>query len=242
MAALISVSLLWVTDDVYVKSWTSNQGVACIDGTDPLGCFGPEGASVTFEICATCTPSVSVEEVQFDCENSYALEPMNTTCVYHGNPASPGGACPAGYIYDPVGDICVKVGVPSLECPKGYWYDADKDCCVATYAEPSPDSPGSSASYLPCPPGFGNVQLIVQALHRTCSMQFVPTTSIVPKWKIVLPGHFNVGQCEISSEPKSGCCNPGSYLDKSSCEAAKCKWEPGDQQVVHGPCVLFPEI
>ena len=208
-------------DDVYVKSWTSNQGVACIDGTDPLGCFGPEGASVTFEICATCTPSVSVEEVQFHCENCYALEPMNTTCVYHGNPA-PGGACPAGYVYDPVGDICVKIGVPSLECPKGYWYDADKDCCVATYAEPSPDSPGSSASYLPCPPGFGNVQLIgtgiTQDLQTAVCYYNVSSSEV----ENCITKTYTLGRCEEQKE--SGCSNPGSYLDKSSCEAAKCKW------------------
>ena len=204
-------------DDVYVKSWTSNQGVACINGSDPFACFGPEGASVIIEICATCTPAPVIETADFYCENCYVLEHSNPpTCVYTGSPV-PGGACPAGYVYDPVGDICVQLGFPSQECPKGYWYDADKKCCVASFAQPSPDAPGATATYLPCPPGFGNVV-------------FTGSDSVQPNdYATCYYDVYGVEQenC-ITQEFKMGfcprCVNPSSYTNKTSCEAAFCKW------------------
>ncbi len=222
-------------DDVYVNSWSSNQGAVCIDGTDPLGCFGPEGASITFEICATCTPPIQVGTVDYYCENCYALEHTNPpTCVYHGSPV-PGGACPAGYVYDLVNDICVKVVQISDECPDGYEYDPNTDCCVATFAEPSPDSPGSSGSYLPCPPGFGNIQLVsadsTQGIeYATCLYNFTGSEQ-----EYCISQTYTVGHCD--DPPPKRCTNPSSYTTKNSCEAALCKWKT-DVTGVPETCVM----
>ena len=205
-------------DDVYVNSWSSNQGGACIDGTDPLGCFGPEGASITFEICATCTPALDVETLQYSCDCFYDLSDTNPpTCIYNGGPPVQGQTCPAGFVYDPVDDICVKVVQISEECPDGYEYNPGTDCCTATFADPAPDPDTPSGSYLTCPPGYGPVMLVgewvVQGqFYAIC--QYIITS---PQVESCITQTYTVGHC-------AECSNPGSYTNQSSCEAGLCKW------------------
>jgi hypothetical protein len=209
--------------EVYLKSWTSNPGVACVEGGNPIGCFGPEGASVSFEICASCTPLPNMATVKLTCDSGFTLTHTDPpTCVYDGQPV-PGGTCPANFKYDPIEDICVKVGQDSNECPVGYEYSPDTDCCTATFAEPSPDSPGGSSSYLTCPPGYGNVQLDATDSNEgnwyaTCHY-LVFSTAVNESCEVMT---FNLGECE--DPPQKRCTNPASYKDKSSCEAAACKW------------------
>lgn len=205
--------------DVYMESWSSPQGVACIDGTDPLQCFGPEQAPITFEICATCNPGVSLESAVFTCDPGYILQDTTPpVCVYDACPPQPGPPCPAGFVYDQPNDICVKIGIQSTDCPEGYVYDPDSDCCTATFAPPAEDPNIPSASYLICPPGTGNVTLIGEIV--------VPNIAVC---KYLVAGAeqehcitrtFNLGQC-------ARCTNPGSYTDKASCEAALCYWGMG---------------
>ncbi len=216
------------SDDVYVNSWTSNTGGVCIDGTDPLGCFGPEGASITFEICATCTPAIELELSKLYCDSGYTLSDTNPpTCVYDGGPPVQGETCPAGFVYDQVNDICVKVVVLSEECPDGYEFNSDSQCCEATFADPAPDPDTPSGSYLTCPLGYGNVTLtsgwIVPGQDYAICQYLVFSTEVVN----CIARTFNVGQCET---PR--CANPSSYTDKASCEAALCKW---GQPAVGGP-------
>ena len=214
------------SDDVYVNSWSSPQAVACIDGTDPLQCFGPELAPVTFEICATCTPALQVEQIPFYCDSGYTLSDTNPpTCIYNGTPPQPGQTCPAGFVYDPVDDICVKVVIQNEECPLGYEYNPGTDCCTATYGEPTSQDPGTpSSSYLTCPPGYANVPLmgwwVVQGQdYATCQYLVIS-----PQMENCITRTFNLGECR---EVKPKCKNPSSYTTPSSCEAAACKWEKG---------------
>jgi len=212
-------------DDVYVKSWSSNQAVACIDGTDPLGCFGPEGAAITFEICATCTPALQVDQIQFFCNCGYVLSDTNPpTCIYNGAPPQPGQTCPAGFAYDLVNDICVKLVQPSEECQQGYEYNPATQCCTATYAPPAPDpdTPPSS-SYLICPPGTGPATLVGEWVVQGQSYAICEYEKVSPQVENCMTKTYYLGQCEEQKE--SGCSNPVSYSNQSSCVAAKCKWE-----------------
>ncbi|NQS91106.1 MAG: SUMF1/EgtB/PvdO family nonheme iron enzyme [Chloroflexi bacterium] len=212
-------------DDVYVKSSSSNTGGVCIDGTDPLGCFGPEGASITFEICATCTPAFQVSQFQYNCDCFYDLSDTNPpTCIYNGGPPVQGETCPAGFVYDQVNDICVKVVQISEECPDGYEYNPDTDCCTATFAYPAPDPDTPSGSYLTCPPGYGSVTLVgewvVQGQFYAICQYLVSS----PQVESCITKTYTVGHCDEPKIPR--CTNPGSYSDKASCEAAICKWVP----------------
>ena len=214
-------------DDVQVKSWSSNNGGVCIDGTDPLGCFGPEGASITFEICATCTPALQVDQLQLYCDCLYDLSDTNPpTCIYNGGNQVQGDTCPAGFVYDPVGDICVKVVQISEECPDGYEYNPDTDCCTATFADPAPDPDTPSASYLTCPPGAGPVALVgewvVQGQYYAICQYLITS----PQIENCITKTYTVGRCD---DPQvSRCTNPSSYnTDPAGCVAAKCKWVPG---------------
>jgi len=213
--------------DAYLKSYSSSQAVYCAEANDPIGCFGPEGAAVTFEICASCTPLPNPEIIQFVCDSGFTLTHTDPpTCVYDGGPPVPGGTCPAGFVYDLVNDICVKQVADSKECPAGYEYNPDTDCCTATYAEPSPDSQGSSSSYQTCPPGYGNVQLdstdsVQGQWWATCYYLVFPTSSKT-SCEVVTR---NLGMCD--DPPQDRCTNPKSYTDEPSCVAAQCKWEQG---------------
>jgi len=214
--------------DAYLKSYSSNGSVYCAEANDPIGCFGPEGAAVSFEICASCTPLPNMATVQLICDCGFTLTHTDPpTCVYDGGPPVPEGTCSAGFVYNPVDDICVKVVKISDECPDGYEYDPDTDCCVATYAEPSPDSQGASSSYLTCPPGYGNVQSGPSDSNEgdwyaTCHY-LVFATSSTEICEVVTK---NLGMCD-DPPPKQNadCSNPGSYTNQASCEAASCKWE-----------------
>lgn len=211
-------------DDLYVKSWSSSQGGVCVDGTDPLGCFGPENTPITFEICATCTPGVSLGSGVFTCDPGYIL--TDTTppyCVYHACPPQPGPPCPAGFVYDPVGDICVKVVQISDDCPDGYEYNPDTDCCEATFAPPAEDPTVPSASYLICPPGTGNVTLIGEIVVQNlavCKYHIAGTEQEHCRTET-----FNLGDCRVIK--KDECKRPGQYPSQGPCEAAGCKWVPG---------------
>ncbi|MEJ2448772.1 MAG: SUMF1/EgtB/PvdO family nonheme iron enzyme, partial [Anaerolineales bacterium] len=78
--------------EAYLKSYSSNQGVYCAEGNNPIGCFGPEGAAVSFEICASCTPLPNWEIVKLSCDNGFSLTNTDPpTCVYQGGPPTPGG-------------------------------------------------------------------------------------------------------------------------------------------------------
>lgn len=210
--------------EVYLKSWGPSPGVYCVEENDPIGCFGPEGAPVPFEICASCTPLPNWETVQLSCDCGFTLTHTDPpTCVYDGGPPVPGGTCPAGFVYDPVDNICVEVVKISEECPDGYEFHTDTECCTATFAEPSPDSPGSSSSYLTCPPGYGNVQLdladsVQGDWFATCHYLVFPTSDIESCEVIT----FNLGECK--DPPPTRCTNPDSYTNQASCEAAACEW------------------
>lgn len=211
--------------DAYLQSYSSNGSVYCEELPGKIGCFGPEGTAVTFEICASCTPLPNWETLQFSCDCGFTLTHTDPpTCVYDGGPPTPGGTCPAGFIYDLVNDICVKQVADSKECPDGYEYNPDTDCCTATFAEPSPDSQGASSSYLTCPPGYGNVKLdltnSVQGQWWATCHYLVFATSDETSCEVVTK---NLGMCD-DPPPNGRCTNPSSYTDPASCNAAKCKW------------------
>jgi hypothetical protein len=211
------------SDDVYVKSSSSSQGGVCIDGSDPFGCFGPEGAAITFEICATCTPALEAELIQFYCNCGYTLvDTYPPICVYDGGPPVQGETCPAGFVYDQVNDICVKVVTLSEECPDGYEYNPVTDCCTATYADPAPDPDTPSDSYQICPPAYGPVTLVGEEAVQGQDYAVCLYVIASPQVENCITRTFNVGECEEQKE--SRCSNPGSYKDEKSCEAAKCKW------------------
>lgn len=208
--------------DAYLNSWSSNQGVACIDnGNNTVGCFGPEGAAVDLEVCASCTPQIGWISGQFTCDSCYALEDTNPpTCVYTGSPPAPGGTCPCGYIYDQVNDICLKIVMQTDDCPAGYDYDANTDCCVASFAGPSQGPGQLSNAYLVCPPGSGNIELVQQDAQQgqnyaTCTYWIHPTTD----YESCEVMTFNMGDC-----PDPECKRPASYTNQASCVAAYCKW------------------
>ncbi len=210
-------------DEVYVNSWSSNQGGVCIDGTDPLGCFGPEGAAITFEICATCTPAIQVDLIQFYCNCGFTLSDTNPPiCIYDGGPPVQGETCPAGFVYDEAIDLCVKIGLKSEDCPSGYVYDPDTDCCTATFAEPAPDPDTPSSSYLICPPGTGPASLVGEWVVQGQSYAICQYLVISPQVENCFTKAFNLGECR---DPKPQCTGAGSYSTKASCEAAHCKWD-----------------
>lgn len=217
----LSISALG-SDEVYVKSWSSSQGGYCVDGTEPLGCFGPEGTAITFEICATCTPSKLVQYAQFYCDCGYTLSDTNPPiCIYTGGPPQPGQTCPAGFVYDPVEDICQKIVLQSQDCPAGYEYDPNTDCCTATFAEPSPDPQTPSSSYLTCPPGSGIAVLtgewVVQGMgYAICEYTVTPS-----QLENCITRTFNLGDCP----DETVCRYPKQYNTKNTCEAAGCKWD-----------------
>jgi len=218
---------LWITglngSDAYLQSYSSNGSVYCEEANGKIGCWGPESTAVSFEICASCTPMVALNSVNFGCDSCYALTQTDPlTCVYDGSQPAPGGTCPAGYVYDLVNDICVKQVADSDECPDGYEYNPDTDCCVASFAGPDTGPGQLGDSYLVCPPGYGNVQLVGESSQQgqsfaTCTY-FVHATSDTESCEVV---NNALGMCEDA--PK--CSNPGSHTSKSSCEAALCKWE-----------------
>lgn len=225
------------SNDVYVNSWSSPQAVACIDGTNSLQCFGPELAPVTFEICATCTPPIQVELIDFYCDSGYTLSDTNPpTCIYDGTPPQPGQTCPAGYVYDLVNDICAKIVMQTEDCPAGYDYNPDTDCCTTTYTDSSQDDPGTpSSSYLTCPPGYANAPLIGEWVVQGQFYALCQYLVFSPQMENCITRTFNLGECR--DIPK-GCTNPGSYTDEASCVAAKCKWEKGVTGAPTGPCVM----
>ena len=218
--------------DAYLKSYGSNGSVYCEEANDPIGCFGPDGAAVTFEICASCTPLPNWETLVFGCDCGFTLTHTDPpTCVYDGGPPVPGGTCPAGFVYDPVEDICVELVDDSEDCPAGYEYNPDTECCVASFAEPSPDSQGDSSSYLTCPPGYGNVQLddtdsTEGQWFATCHYLVFPTSDIEDCEEVT----YNLGICKDPTPPpppptdEPRCTDPSSYTAEGPCRAAGCDW------------------
>jgi hypothetical protein len=223
------------SDEVYVKSWSSPQAVACIEGTDPLQCFGPELAPVTFEICATCTPPIQVENLQYTCDCGFVLSDTNPpTCIYDGSPPQPNQTCPAGFVYDLVNDICVKLVTQSQECQAGYEYDPNTQCCTATYAEPGQDPGTLPGFFLLCPPGYNNAPLTGQWVVQGQNYAICQYTVTSSQQEDCITVTYNLGECR---EEKAECKNPGSYTTEASCKAAHCKWDnplggPG------GKCVM----
>ena len=225
--------------DAYLKNYSSNGSVYCEETNVKVGCFGPESAAVSFEICASCTPIVATNSVNFGCDSCYTLSQTDPlTCVYAGSQPAPGGTCPAGYIYDLVNDICVKQVADSEECPAGYEYNPDTDCCVASFAG-TDQGPGQLGnSYLVCPPGYGNVQLVGESSQQgqsfaTCYYSVNPTSDI-EECEVV---NNALGMCE-DPPPDARCTNPSSYSTQGPCEAALCKWEQG---VTGGWSCVFPQ-
>lgn len=213
--------------DAYLKSYSSDGSVFCEEVPGKIGCFGPEGAAVTFEICASCTPIFEMETVQYGCDSSYALTHTDPpTCVYDGSPPAPGGTCPAGYVYDLVNDICVKLVVDSKECPAGYEYNPDTDCCIASFAG-TDQGPGQLSNiYLACPPGYGNVHKVGENswdgdLTATCTY-FVYPTSATESCEVV--GNHLAMCNDPPPKQNADCSNPSSYTAQGPCEAAMCKW------------------
>jgi hypothetical protein len=209
-------------DDVYVKSWSSTQGVVCLDGTDPLKCFGPEMEPVEFEICATCTPPLQVDQIQFSCDCFYELSLTNPpTCIYNGGPPAPGQTCPAGFAHDLVNDICVKLVPDSDECPDGYEYNSATDCCTATYAKPAPDADSPDSSYLLCPPGTGPATLVGEWVVQGQSYGICTYLVASAQQEHCLTETKFLGECR--QVPKK-CNNPSQYTAKNPCENNGCKW------------------
>ena len=219
------------SDDVYIKSWTPNGGGYCDDSTDPLKCFGPEGTSITFEICATCTPPLQVDQIQFYCDCLYDLSDTNPpTCIYNGGQQVQGETCPSNFVHDQVNDICVKAVNISDECPDGYEYNPDTDCCTATFADPAPDPDKPSDSYLLCPPGTGSATLVgewvVQGqFYAICQYLFASA-----QMKYCITPTYNLGDCRDNL-----CFRPSQYTNKTSCVAANCKWEKSTSGPTGGP-------
>ena len=210
--------------DAYLKSYASNGSVYCEEASDKIGCFGPQGTAVTFEICASCTPMIAINTANFGCDSCYTLTHTDPpTCVFEGSQPAPGGSCPAGYVYDLVNDICVKQVADSEECQDGYEYNPDTDCCVASFAGPDTGPGQLGNSYLVCPPGYGNVQLVdgdsnEGDSYATCTYNVYPTSDIEDCEEVTT----NLGPCR--APPPKRCSNPGSYTAQGPCEAANCKW------------------
>ena len=227
------------SSDVYVKSYNSNQAVYCALENDPIKCFGPEGAAITFEICATCIPPIHVDQVQFSCGCFYELSDTNPpTCIYNGGMQVQGETCPNGFVYDQVKDICVKVVQINDECPTGYAYNPDTDCCTATYADPAPDPDKPSDSFLLCPPGAGPAVLVgewvVQGQYYGICQYLISS----PDVENCFTETYYLGECREIPKEETLCTNPGSYTNKTSCLAAKCKWERNPTGAPGGTCVL----
>ena len=183
--------------DAYLKSYGSNGSVYCEEANDPIGCFGPQGTAVTFEICASCTPMIAINSANFGCDACYALTQTDPiSCVYTGSPPAQGGTCPFGYVYDLPNDICVKLVDDSEDCPAGYEYNSDTDCCVASFAGTDQGPGVLSDSYLVCPPGYGNVQLVDEdfqegQLFATCTYNVYPDSDIEDCEEVT----YNLGPC-----------------------------------------------
>jgi len=209
--------------EVYVDSWSSDYGAVCIDGTDPLGCFGPENTPVDFVICATCRPQLALDNLHFYCDAGYILtDTVPPSCEYVACPPQPGPPCPAGFIYDQPNDICIKVGTQSDDCPEGYSYNKDTDCCEAVFAPPAEDPTAPSDNYLVCPPGTGNVMLIGASIPQGEYYAVCTYLALGSQDPICITPTFNLGDCrEIPKE----CKNPSQYTAQGPCEAAACKWE-----------------
>ncbi len=130
------------------------------------------------------------------------------------------GICPVGYFpgeYEGA-QVCIPVGIPDLytlvDCLEGMEYDPENACCQLP-----------PESYAPtCPPGY-----IFEPGCSICTPGYEEDTCTTIS--IYIP------PCEGPTEIQKVCTNPGQYSNKTSCEAANCRWVP---LVVAQPYCTYP--
>ena len=228
-----------VSNDVYVNSWSSSQGVVCNTSTNPAKCFGPENTPVDFEVCATCSLGVDVKSDQYYCAPGYYLvEGPPPFCEYNACPPQVPPPCPQGFWHDQQNDICLLIVMQTGECPGGYFYNQDTDCCEAAFAPTTEDlGPVPDASYLICPPGTGNVVLINEVVPQGQNYALCRYLSGGGLKEYCIDETHYLGDCrEI---PKEKCKNPGQYTTKNSCENHGCNWVGNPTGLPGGSC-KFP--
>jgi len=173
-------------------------------------CYGAPGTSGQITVCADCGLGNETEACgPIQCADGYVLNPDTCQCEFRGVsldgaggelrslvPLSIDRPCPPGRYYDALAGRCVPVNDPN-------------DCLAATLAALIP------VRCQVCPPGSW-----YDPETQCCQPDEGLVGAPAPSGGSCATFTVSTGECSV----RKGCENPSQYTNKSSCEAARCKW------------------